>query len=84
MKIESVIDIPFTPYSGGSWLTGSLYMNDFPTMNDLVVGNGDNMTGWQLHIPLATPDGSDVLSEVNQQWYGSILWSVFSKAGTGL
>jgi lysophospholipase len=59
-------------------------MNDFPTMNDLVVGNGDNMTGWQLHIPLVTPDGSDVLSEVNQQWYGSILWSVFSKAGTGL
>lgn len=84
LKIESVIDTPFAPYSGGSWLTGSLYMNDFPTIKDLVHGNDDNMTGWLLHIPLATPDGSDVLSKENQYWYGSILWSVFAKAGTGL
>ncbi|KAF8499635.1 phospholipase B [Russula emetica] len=70
--------------SGGSWLTGSIYMNDFPTMKDLVHGNGGNMTGWLLDIPFATPDGSDVLSEENQYWYGSILWSVFAKAGTGL
>ena len=84
MNIESVIDIPFTPYSGGSWFTGSLYMNDFPTIKDLVHGNGDNMTGWLLDIPFATPDGLDVFSKRNQNWYGSILWSVFAKAGTGL
>ncbi|KAN0111415.1 phospholipase B [Russula decolorans] len=70
--------------SGGSWLTGSLYMNDFPTTKDLVLGNGDNMTGWLLNIPLATPDGSDVYSKENQQWYGSLVWSVFAKAGTGI
>ena len=79
-----VIDIPFAPYSGGSWLTGSLYMNDFPTIKDLVLGNGDNMTGWLLNIPLATPDGSDVLSKENQYWYGSLIWSVFAKAGAGM
>jgi lysophospholipase len=75
---------PFAPYSGGSWLIGSLYMNDFPTINDLVLGDGGNMTGWLLDIPLATPGGSKVFSKENQYWYGSILSSVFAKAGTGL
>ncbi|KAF8499632.1 phospholipase B [Russula emetica] len=70
--------------SGGSWVTGSIYMNDFPTMKDLVHGNGGNMTGWLLDTPFATPDGSDVFAEENQYWYGSILWSVFAKAGAGL
>lgn len=65
-------------------MTGSLYMNDFPTLKDLVLGNGDNMTGWLLHLPLATPDGSDVFSKENQLWYGSILGSVFAKASAGL
>jgi lysophospholipase len=59
-------------------------MNDFPTMKDLVHGNGGNMTGWLLDTPFATPDGSDVLAEENQYWYGSILWSVFAKASAGL
>jgi lysophospholipase len=59
-------------------------MNNFPTTKDLVHGNGDNMTGWLLDIPFATPDGLDVFSEGNQNWYGSILWSVFAKAGAGL
>ena len=59
-------------------------MNDFPTIRDLVFGNGDNLTGWLLNLPLATPDGSDVFSQENQVWYGSILGSVFAKAGTGL
>jgi lysophospholipase len=59
-------------------------MNDFPTVKDLVHGNGDNMTGWLLDIPLVTPDGSNVFSDVNQHWYGSILGSVFAKASAGL
>ena len=79
-----VIDIPFVPYLGGAWLTGSLYINDFPTIKDLVVGNGNNMTGWLLNIPLATPAGSDVLSKENQYWYGSLVWSVFAKASAGM
>ena len=84
LKIECVFDFPFAPCSGGSWITGSLYMNDFPTIKDLVQGNGNNMTGWLLHLPLATPFGSDVFSKENQDWYGSILWSVFAKAGVGV
>jgi len=79
---ECIIDTPFFD-SGGSWLTGSLYMNDFPTITDLVYGNGNDLQGWLLDIPLATPDGLDVFSKKNKEFYGSILSSVYSKAGTG-
>ncbi|KAH9985800.1 phospholipase B [Russula compacta] len=70
--------------SGGSWVTGSVYMNDFPTVKDMVFGNGDNMDGWLLDLPLATPSGDDVFSQGNQEWYGSILQSVFAKGSTGI
>ncbi|KAF9071127.1 phospholipase B [Rhodocollybia butyracea] len=70
--------------SGGSWVTGSLYFNNFPTLNDLVFGNGNNLTGWLLDLAFASPDGDDVFSEYNQYFYGSILWSVMSKANTGI
>jgi lysophospholipase len=83
LKIDGVIDIPFAPYSGGSWLIGSLYMNDFPTIKDLVYGNGGNMSGWLLDFPLFAPNGG-VSSKENQQWYDNILGSVFAKAGTGM
>ncbi len=78
------IDAPFFD-SGGSWLTGSLYMNDFPTIADLVFGNGNDLQGWLLDIPLFAPDGlnASVFSERNKEFYGSILSSVFAKAGTG-
>ena len=59
-------------------------MNDFPTIEDLVYGNGANTSGWQLDRALATPGGSDVFSSNNQHWYGSILWSVFAKGETGM
>jgi lysophospholipase len=71
-------------YAGGTWITGSLYANDFPTINDLVYGNGGNMTGWLLDIPLATPDGTNLFSTLNQDWIGSILWSVIAKGITGM
>jgi lysophospholipase len=58
-------------------------MNDFPTIKDLVYGNGGNMSGWLLDLPLFAPDGS-ASSKGNQQWYSSILGSVFAKAGTGM
>ncbi|KAI0295829.1 phospholipase B [Multifurca ochricompacta] len=70
--------------SGGSWITGSLYMNDFPTIKDLVYGNGGNLSGWLLDLALATPDGSNIFSDANQHWYGSILWSVIAKGKTGI
>ena len=73
-----------TQFPGGSWLTGSLYMNDFPTIKDLVHGNGANLGGWLLHLALATPDGADLFSTKNQHWYGSLLWSVIAKGNTGM
>jgi lysophospholipase len=59
-------------------------MNDFPTIKDLVYGNGDNFQGWLLNLPLATPDGVNVLSKNNQLWYSSILWSVYAKGDSGM
>ena len=59
-------------------------MNDFPTIKDLVYGNDENTTGWLLDLAFATPFDDDVFSKENQDWYGSIVWSVFSKAGTGM
>jgi lysophospholipase len=70
-------------FPGGSWLTGSLYMNDFPTIEDLVFGNGD-LSGWLLDLGLVTPDGDDVFSEKNQYFYGSLLWGVVAKGNAGM
>lgn len=58
-------------------------MNDFPTIENLVFGNGGNMSGWLLDLPLFAPDGS-FSSKESQLWYGDILESVFAKAGTGV
>ncbi|KAJ3823123.1 phospholipase B [Lentinula raphanica] len=73
-----------TGLSGGSWITGSLFFNNFPTLGELVFGNGNNLTGWLLDLAFATPDGDDLFSEYNQYFYGSILWSVMAKADTGI
>jgi lysophospholipase len=59
-------------------------MNDFPTIPDLVNGNGGNLSGWLLNLPLATPDGDNLFSQLNQDWYGSLLWSVIAKGATGM
>jgi len=69
---------------GGSWITGSIFFNNFPGFNDLVFGNGNDLGGWLLDLPFATPDGTDIFSEKNQYFFGSILWSVMAKAGTGM
>ena len=69
---------------GGSWFTGSLLMNDWPTIPDLVYGNGGDLTGWLLDLDLVTPDGIDIFSDQNQAFYGSILWSVVAKANKGM
>jgi len=79
-----LLTLSFRTHAGGAWLTGSLYMNDFPTIKDLVFGNGNNLAGWLLDLGLATPDGDDIVSTRNQEWYGSILWSVMAKGATGL
>ncbi|KAF8161040.1 phospholipase B [Crassisporium funariophilum] len=71
--------------SGGSWTTGSLFFNNWPTIDDLVYGNSDQgLDGWLLDLPFVTPDGIDILSDGNQAFFGSILWSVIAKAKTGI
>jgi lysophospholipase len=63
---------------------GSLYANDFPNIRGLVEGTGDGHEGWLLDIPLVTPDGDNIFSDLNQYYYGSVLWSVVAKGDTGV
>ncbi|KAK0463558.1 phospholipase B [Desarmillaria tabescens] len=70
--------------SGGSWLTSSLYSNDFPTMQDMVFGNGDELAGWLLDLDLFLPDGKNIFNDDNQAYYGSIMYSVIAKASKGI
>ena len=65
-------------------MTGSLFFNDWPTIPDMIFGNGGNLSGWILDLDLAAPDGDNVFDEDNQYFFGSILWSVMSKANKGL
>ena len=69
---------------GGSWLAVSLALNDWPTISDLVYGNGGNLSGWLLDLDLATPDGFDLFDSNNQAFYGSVLSSVMAKAAKGM
>lgn len=73
-----------TGLSGGSWITGSLFFNDFPTLHNLVLGDGSTLDGWKLDLPFATPDGSNLFSDNNQYFYGSIIWSIMAKAQKGI
>ena len=82
--MRALLTYPSHPHAGGSWFTGSLYMNDFPTIEDLVYGNGADLGGWLLDIPLVTPGGDDVFATQNQEWYGSLLWSVYAKGDAGM
>lgn len=69
---------------GGSWVTGSLFFNNWPTIQDLVFGDGKDLSGWLLDIPFVTPDGINLFSDKNQAFFGSVLWSVISKAAAGM
>ncbi|TEB37562.1 phospholipase B [Coprinellus micaceus] len=72
-----------TGLSGGSWVTGSLFFNGWPTLEKLVFGS-DGLHGWMLDIPFVTPDGINLFSDENQWFFGSILWSVMAKAQAGI
>lgn len=62
----------------------SLFFNDFPTIWDMVLGNGGDQPGWLLDLDLAIPGGDDVFDSQNQEFFGSILWSVMAKADKGM
>ncbi|KAJ8507916.1 hypothetical protein ONZ45_g9769 [Pleurotus djamor] len=70
--------------SGGSWVTTSLMFNNWPKIDELVFGNGKDLDGWLLDLSLATPGGINILGDSNQEYYGSVLWSVMAKAQTGI
>lgn len=59
-------------------------MNNWPTIPDLVYGDGADMSGWMLDYPLAYPGGYDLLNNDNQGFFSSILESVVEKSQKGL
>jgi lysophospholipase len=59
-------------------------MNNWPTITDMVYGNGNDLSGWLLDLDLATPDGFNLFDDNNQHFYGSLLWSVTAKANAGV
>lgn len=61
-----------------------MVFNDFPLIDDLVFGNGGNLSGWLLDLPFVTPDGDDILSDLNQAFFGSILYSIIAKDAQGV
>ena len=61
-----------------------MYMNDYPTLQDLVFGSGNDSQGWLLDHPLVTPDGSNVVSKNNKAFFDSVFLSVETKARMGL
>ena len=58
--------------------------NDWPEIDRLVFGDEQKLSGWLLDLPFVTPDGADILSDRNQAFYGSLLWSVIAKAEQGM
>ncbi|KIJ52230.1 hypothetical protein M422DRAFT_156996 [Sphaerobolus stellatus SS14] len=68
--------------SGGSWVISGLSFNNFPTLFDLVKGN-DQISGFLLDIDIVIPDGINILSSKNQEYYGSVLSTVYAKADAG-
>lgn len=50
----------------------------------MIFGNGGNLSGWILDLNLAAPDGLDLFDSENQDYFGSILWSVVAKANKSL
>src|ERR1700722_11819581 len=51
-------------------------MNGWPTLQDLVFGNANNLSGWFLAFVVITPNGINAFDASNQAFYGSIIWSI--------
>jgi len=69
---------------GGSWLLGSLLMNDWPSLQELVYGDGAGLSSWMLDLDLIVPSSALVDDSHNQAYWGSILASVESKSNSGV
>ena len=57
-----------------------MFTNDWPTTEDMVFGNGRDLSGWILDFPLLDPNGIDVVDDKNQAYYSSVFSSVALKA----
>ncbi|KAK4700976.1 lysophospholipase, partial [Phenoliferia sp. Uapishka_3] len=68
--------------SGGSWVVGSLLMNDLPDLYSLVLGDNATQTGWKLDLPLLDPAGLANTLE-DEEWYALLLAEVQLKAAQG-
>ncbi len=69
---------------GGSWLTSSLYANGWPTIQELVFGNGNAKAGWLLDSDQFFPAGKEITATENVLFYADIVESVLGKAATGM
>ncbi|KAI9569636.1 phospholipase B [Boletus coccyginus] len=70
--------------SGGSWLTASLVLNDWPSASTLVYGDHGGLPGWMLDLDLIAPSGINLGDSDNQAYWGSILASVVAKANASI
>ncbi|KIY62427.1 hypothetical protein CYLTODRAFT_361495 [Cylindrobasidium torrendii FP15055 ss-10] len=67
--------------SGGSWMVGSLYSNNFPEIQALVTGSNE-LSGWMLDKDLFFPDGISLHSDENDAFYDNIKASIEAKQAT--
>ena len=73
-----------TGLSGGSWLVGSLYMNNFTTVEDIISVNEDEASVWQLENSVLegpSEDGFSLFESID--YYDYLLDSVESKDEAG-
>ena len=87
-SIELTLAVRFddvtTGILGGSWLLGSLLMNDWPLLQELVYGNGGGLSSWMLDLDLIVPSSPSVKDSNNELYWSSILASVESKSSNGV
>lgn len=70
--------------SGGGWLVGSLMVNNFTSVQDLMNGQPDDSGVWQLSQSiLEGPQTSRIQTLSTVQYYGELLSSVQSKEDAG-
>jgi lysophospholipase len=59
-------------------------MNDWPSLRELVYGNGADLSSWMLDLDLIVPSSALLDDADNQAYWGSILASVESKNNNGV
>ena len=78
------MSLPDQTRLGGSWLTASLVLNEWPGPSTLVYGDGGGLSGWMLDLDLITPSSVNLGDGDNQAYWGSILASVEAKANASM